>query len=119
MVRTVAYKGFAVLFDETDTSALDELLRDLTPLPQESRAARTFRDIFESGRPLIYVRSTEEQRVLRVLRETAARMPVAKNPETRAGETNVLGSEERKPTEDGGIGEKLPAIGLHNVLLAR
>ena len=31
MVRTVAYKGFAVLFDETDTSALDELLRDLTP----------------------------------------------------------------------------------------
>ncbi len=39
VVRTVAYKGFAVLFDETDTSALDELLRDLTPLPQESRAA--------------------------------------------------------------------------------
>ena len=39
VVRTVAYKGFAVLFDETDTSALDELLRDLTPLPQEGRAA--------------------------------------------------------------------------------
>ena len=39
VVRTVAYKGFAVLFDETDTSSLDELLRDLTPLPQESRAA--------------------------------------------------------------------------------
>jgi hypothetical protein len=39
VVRTVAYKGFAVLFDEADTSALDELLRDLTPLPQESRAA--------------------------------------------------------------------------------
>jgi hypothetical protein len=39
VVRTLAYKGFAVLFDETDTSALDELLRDLTPLPQESRAA--------------------------------------------------------------------------------
>jgi hypothetical protein len=39
VVRTVAYKGFAVLFDETDTGSLDELLRDLTPLPQESRAA--------------------------------------------------------------------------------
>jgi hypothetical protein len=39
VVRTVAYKGFAVLFDETDTSSLDDLLRDLTPLPQESRAA--------------------------------------------------------------------------------
>jgi len=39
VVRTLAYKGFAVLFDETDTSALDELLRELTPLPQESRAA--------------------------------------------------------------------------------
>ncbi len=39
VVRTLAYKGFAVLFDEADTSALDELLRELTPLPQESRAA--------------------------------------------------------------------------------
>lgn len=39
VVRTVAYKGFAVLFDEDDTSSLDELLRDLTSLPQESRAA--------------------------------------------------------------------------------
>ena len=39
VVRTVAYRGFAVLFDQDDTSALDELLRDLTPLPQESRAA--------------------------------------------------------------------------------
>jgi|GEM_PF-1875603 len=39
VVRTLAYKGFAVLFDETDTSSLDELLRDLEPLPQESRAA--------------------------------------------------------------------------------
>src|SRR3954447_24442691 len=50
---------------------------ETTVMSAESRAARTFRDIFESGRPLIYVRSTEEQRVLRVLRETAARMPVA------------------------------------------
>ena len=35
----------------------------------ESRAAKVFRDIFESGRPLVYVRSAEEQRVGRVLRE--------------------------------------------------
>jgi hypothetical protein len=39
VVRTVAYKGFAVLFDQDDAGSLDELLRDLTPLPQESRAA--------------------------------------------------------------------------------
>ena len=39
VVRTVAYKGFAVLFDEDDTTSLDELLRDLTALPQEGRAA--------------------------------------------------------------------------------
>ena len=39
VIRTLAYKGFAVLFDETDTGTLDELLRELTPLPQESRAA--------------------------------------------------------------------------------
>jgi SpoVK/Ycf46/Vps4 family AAA+-type ATPase len=40
-------------------------------LTQESRAARTLREIFESGRPLVYVRSAEEQRVARVLQEVA------------------------------------------------
>ena len=39
VVRTVAYKGFAVLFDEDDGGAIEEFIRDLTPLPQESRAA--------------------------------------------------------------------------------
>jgi AAA+ superfamily predicted ATPase len=38
----------------------------------ESRAARTLREIFESGRPLMYVRSAEEQRVGSVLREVGA-----------------------------------------------
>jgi hypothetical protein len=33
-----------------------------------SRAAKTFRDIFDSGRPLTWVRSSEEQRVGNVLR---------------------------------------------------
>jgi AAA+ superfamily predicted ATPase len=37
--------------------------------PAESRAAKTIRDILDSGRPLMYIRSAEEQRVARVLRE--------------------------------------------------
>jgi len=40
----------------------------------ESRAARTIREVFESGRPLTYVRSAEEQRVARVLAEVAMRL---------------------------------------------
>jgi hypothetical protein len=39
VVRTVAYKGFAVLFDQDDGGAIDDFIRELTPLPQESRAA--------------------------------------------------------------------------------
>ncbi len=37
----------------------------------ESRAAKTVREIFESGRPLTYILSPEEQRVARVLKEAA------------------------------------------------
>jgi AAA+ superfamily predicted ATPase len=40
----------------------------------ESRAAKTIREIFESGRPLTYIRSSEEQRVSRVLNEVSQRM---------------------------------------------
>jgi SpoVK/Ycf46/Vps4 family AAA+-type ATPase len=40
----------------------------------ESRAARMIRDVFESGRPLMYVRSAEEQRVARVLAEVGMRL---------------------------------------------
>lgn len=43
------------------------------PEPAETRAAKTLRGIFESGRPLTYILSTEEQRVSRVLREVASR----------------------------------------------
>jgi len=42
----------------------------MTPTNQpsiESRAARTIREVFASGRPLVYIRSTEEQRVARLL----------------------------------------------------
>src|SRR3989449_11285674 len=41
--------------------------------PTESRALRTLVDIVESGRPLIYIRSAEEQRVTTLLRESAGR----------------------------------------------
>ena len=37
----------------------------------ESRAARTISEIFQSGRPVTYIRSSEEQRVGRVLNEVA------------------------------------------------
>jgi hypothetical protein len=40
--------------------------------PAESRAAKTVREILESGRPLTYIRSAEEQRVIRILSEVAA-----------------------------------------------
>jgi SpoVK/Ycf46/Vps4 family AAA+-type ATPase len=40
----------------------------------ESRAAKMVREIFESGRPLTYIRTSEEQRVARVLSEIASAM---------------------------------------------
>jgi len=40
----------------------------------ESRAAQMLREVFESGRPLTYLRTSEEQRAGRVLREVAARL---------------------------------------------
>jgi len=44
----------------------------------ESRAAKLLREVFESGRPLTYVRSAEEQRVGTILREVAraSQLPV-------------------------------------------
>lgn len=50
----------------TNASVPDSLLA-------ESRAAKTIREIFESGRPITYVRTSEEQRVDRVLAEVAGR----------------------------------------------
>jgi hypothetical protein len=48
------------------------------PTPKnESRAAKILREVFESGRPLTYIRSAEEQRVGRVLREVGrGQLPV-------------------------------------------
>ena len=41
----------------------------------ETRAAKTLRDVFQSGRPLTYVHTTEEQRVANALREVARTWP--------------------------------------------
>ena len=46
---------------------------------KESRAAKAVREIFESGRPLTYIRSSEEQRVVRILAEVA-QGPLASKP---------------------------------------
>src|SRR5260370_42461411 len=43
-------------------------------VPLESRAATMLRRVFESGRPLTYVHSAEEQRVGTVLREAGQRL---------------------------------------------
>src|ERR1039457_4036651 len=48
------------------------------PRPAESRAATTIREIFESGRPLTYVRSAEEQRIGRLLHEVALALGASK-----------------------------------------
>src|SRR5271156_1992412 len=47
--------------------------------PTESRAAKAVREILESGRPLTYIRSAEEQRVVRILAEVA-KGPLASTP---------------------------------------
>jgi SpoVK/Ycf46/Vps4 family AAA+-type ATPase len=45
-----------------------------TPRSSESRAAKTIREVFESGRPLTYIRSPEEERVGKALREVGLRL---------------------------------------------
>ncbi len=51
----------------------------------ESRAAKELREIFQSGRPLTYVRTTEEQRVSNILREVSDRLdPSGELPVTTA-----------------------------------
>ena len=50
------------------------------PIEHESRAAKMLREVFDSGRPLTYIRSTEEQRVARVLREVSLHLSSAPTP---------------------------------------
>ncbi len=42
---------------------------------QESRSSRTIREVFESGRTVAYIRSSEERRSSALLREVADRLP--------------------------------------------
>ncbi len=61
----------------TEAENLSSPLPALSPIssqPAESRAARMIRESFESGRPITYIRTTEEQRVSTVLRTLAATM---------------------------------------------
>lgn len=47
------------------------MLNHAVSQPVESRAAKMVRGILESGRPLTYIRSAEEQRVVRIVNEVA------------------------------------------------
>ncbi len=47
---------------------------------EESRASRTIREIFESGRPITYIRSPEERRAALLLREVARWLPAPEPP---------------------------------------
>src|SRR5689334_10608342 len=44
----------------------------------ESRAAKMVREVFESGRVLTYIRTTEEQRVAGLLKEVSLRLHASK-----------------------------------------
>ena len=57
---------FAAIMEESATMSTSS-----QPQPAESRAAKMVREVFESGRPITYVRSSEEQRIGRVLHEVA------------------------------------------------
>jgi hypothetical protein len=45
-------------------------------VPVESRAAKAIREIFDSGRPLTYIHSAEEERVGKLLREAGGDVPI-------------------------------------------
>lgn len=53
---------------------------DLAPAFHGSRAAQSLRGVFLSSRPLIYVRTSEEERVSRILAEVAPTLPGALVP---------------------------------------
>ena len=90
------------------------------PQCAESRAAKTLREAIESGRPLTYIRSAEEQRVGRLLREVgvgllgATPVPVWEWSLTegmhRVGEVTEVGTEAPREALDFIIGHKDAAI---------
>jgi SpoVK/Ycf46/Vps4 family AAA+-type ATPase len=72
----------------------------------ESRASRTIREAMETGRPLVYIRSSEEQRVARVLAEVSARsgnVPVwtwSLTEGLRSGDGAVAGTDDARKALD-------------------
>ena len=65
----------AAAFVKIEQYASQSLMSQTTNSPAaESRAAKILREVFESGRPLTYVRTSEEQRAGRVLREVGLRL---------------------------------------------
>src|ERR1700687_949576 len=66
-------------------------------IPVHSRAARTFLEILESGRPLVYVRSAEEGRVAHLLRKAGRQLRASKPlPVWTWSLTEGLSSDERE-----------------------
>jgi SpoVK/Ycf46/Vps4 family AAA+-type ATPase len=84
----------------------------MIPSVSESRAARTLREIYASGRPLAYVRSSEELRIGRLL--TALGLPVWTWSLTdglhAAGESAVPGTTDARAALDFIIAHPQPAI---------
>lgn len=60
---------------ESSSRSGESYMAQLTKVPYlESRTAKVLREVFESGRPLTYIRSAEEARVGSVLREVGLRL---------------------------------------------
>ncbi len=58
----------------SDQSSIDRIAHPINGRPPESRAVRMVREVLESGRPLTYICSAEEQRIASVLRDVAVRL---------------------------------------------
>jgi hypothetical protein len=94
--------------------------RPAAPQSPESRAAKMIREVFESGRPLTYVRSAEEQRVGRILGEVGLRLPGAAHVPVwtwsltegmqRGGEASWAGTEAPRAALDFIVGHEGAAI---------
>lgn len=67
---------------------------------ETSRATQTLRELFLSGRPLIYVRTTEEDRVARILVELSPALPVSGREAALPVWTWSLTEGLRRPGED-------------------
>ena len=93
--------------------------RPLKAASRESRASRTIREIFESGRTVAYVRSSEERRLAALVREVAQRLP-APAPQVwqwtlteglrRDGEELIAGTREPRAALDFILAHDAPAI---------